>query len=111
MKFEYLDSYKYKIKTAPELIEILGDFPRTKSAILCHGVFDMLHPGHIIHLQKAKSLADILIVSITADKFVNKGPGRPVFSEIERARVLSALKIVDFVLIRSLLCVIISKKI
>lgn len=72
-----------------------------KNLVLCHGVFDMLHPGHIIHLEKAKSLGDILIVSITADKFVNKGPGRPVFSEIERARVLSALKVVDFVLINN----------
>ena len=45
-----------------------------RKIVICHGVFDLLHVGHIKHFQKAKSLGDILIVSITADKFVNKGP-------------------------------------
>lgn len=70
-----------------------------KSISLCHGVFDLLHPGHLRHLTKAKELADVLVVSITADKFVNKGPGRPVFSEQLRAESLSNLVTVDYVVI------------
>ena len=72
-----------------------------KKIVLCHGVFDLLHLGHINHFEQAKSLGDILIVSITSDKFVNKGPGRPVFNERERAKMISALQVVDFVLINS----------
>ena len=56
-----------------------------KKVVMCHGVFDLLHLGHIKHFEKAKSLGDILVVSITADKFVNKGPGRPAFNESDRA--------------------------
>lgn len=65
----------------------------------CHGVFDLLHIGHIKHLQHAKSVGDILIVSITPDRFVNKGPGRPYFPEHLRAEALAALSCVDFVVI------------
>lgn len=64
---------------------------------LCHGVFDLLHPGHLRHLEEAKSHADVLVVSVTSDSFVNKGPGRPVFSTELRAAMLAALEIVDFV--------------
>ena len=66
---------------------------------LSHGVFDLLHPGHIQHFIAAKRDVDILIVSITADKFVNKGPGRPIFNEQIRISTLSALSAVDFVTI------------
>ena len=48
-----------------------------KKVVLCHGVYDLLHYGHIEHLQEAKSQGDILVVSVTAAKYVNKGPGRP----------------------------------
>jgi rfaE bifunctional protein kinase chain/domain/rfaE bifunctional protein nucleotidyltransferase chain/domain len=99
MKFEYLDSYKYKIKSVPELIEILGDFPRTKSAILCHGVFDVVHPGHIRHLSYAKSKADLLIVSVTSDRHIKKGIYRPHVPENLRALNLAALEMVDYVVI------------
>ena len=50
---------------------------RKKKIVLCHGVFDLLHVGHINHFQTAKSYGDILVVSVTSDKYVNKGPGRP----------------------------------
>ena len=63
--------------------------------VLAHGVFDILHPGHIDHLQAARDYGDELIVSVTADEFVNKGPGRPVFTALDRARMLKALRIVD----------------
>ena len=66
---------------------------------MCHGVFDLLHPGHLRHLAHAKELADVLVVSITADRFVNKGPGRPAFTEDLRAEALASLESVDFVII------------
>jgi len=68
-----------------------------KSVAHCHGVFDLLHPGHLDHLAEAKGLADILVVSVTADKYVNKGPGRPVFSADLRLKMLGALDLVDYV--------------
>ncbi len=70
-----------------------------KSIGLCHGVFDLLHLGHIRHFQEAKKKVDILIVSLTEDKFVNKGPGRPVFTQFERAECLASLEIIDYVVI------------
>lgn len=63
----------------------------------CHGVFDLVHPGHIRHLSAAKREGDILIVTITPDRYVNKGPGRPVFNEQLRAESLAALQVVDYV--------------
>lgn len=66
---------------------------------LSHGVFDLLHPGHIQHFIAAKRNVDILVVSITSDEFVNKGPGRPIFNESIRMSTLAALTAVDFVTI------------
>lgn len=66
---------------------------------LCHGVFDLVHPGHIQHFLAAKKQVDILVVSITADKFVNKGPGRPLFNEEIRLSTLAALECIDYVTI------------
>lgn len=68
-----------------------------------YGVFDLLHPGHAKHLEEAKTLCDVLIVGITPDKQVKKrkGPGRPIFDEKLRAYLVSQLKPVDFVFIRS----------
>ncbi len=63
----------------------------------CHGTFDLLHPGHIDHLQQAKALGDRLVVTITADRYVNKGPGRPVFDQETRRAQLLALRCVDAV--------------
>ena len=68
-----------------------------KTIVLCHGVFDLLHPGHIEHLVEAKSHGDIMFVTVTPDIYVNKGPGRPVFNELHRAAMLNALAVVDFV--------------
>jgi len=65
----------------------------------CHGVFDLMHPGHLRHLQAARKAADRLVVTITPDRFVNKGPGRPVFNEFLRAESLAALEFVDWVAI------------
>ncbi len=70
-----------------------------KRIVLCHGTFDLLHTGHFRHLQRARDLGDVLIVTLTADRFVLKGPGRPVFSEQLRAENLAALACVDLVAI------------
>jgi len=70
-----------------------------KRLVHCHGVFDLLHPGHIEHLQKAKALGDILIVTVTDDPFVNKGPGRPYFTAQLRMASLAALDCVDYVML------------
>jgi len=70
-----------------------------KSIIHCHGVFDLVHPGHIRHLSYCKSKADILIVSITPDKFIKKGIYRPLVPERLRANNLSILELVDYVII------------
>jgi rfaE bifunctional protein nucleotidyltransferase chain/domain len=64
-----------------------------------HGVFDLLHPGHIRHLRSAKRLGDILVVTLTEDRYVNKGPGRPAFPDALRAEQIAALADVDFVAI------------
>ncbi len=70
-----------------------------KTIALCHGVFDLIHPGHIIHLEQAKEMADILVVSITAAKYVRKGPGRPYFDDEMRMKFLAALECVDYVML------------
>ena len=67
--------------------------------VLCHGCFDVLHAGHLAYFKAAKKYGDRLIVSITADRFVNKGPGRPYFSVERRAEMVRALSCVDGVFI------------
>ena len=69
-----------------------------KKIVLCHGVFDLFHVGHLNHINEAKKLGDILIVSVTTDKFVNKGPGRPYFNTMQRMTLLSAIRDIDFVI-------------
>ena len=70
-----------------------------KKIVLCHGVFDLLHVGHIKHLNEAKSFGNILVVTLTSDKYVNKGPSRPAFEENLRAEAISSLDAVDYVAI------------
>ena len=68
-----------------------------KTVAQCHGCFDLLHPGHIMHFQAAKKHADIVVVTITPDHYVNKGPGRPVFTEQIRMESIAAMEAVDYV--------------
>lgn len=72
---------------------------KNEKIILCHGVFDVLHHGHILHLKSAKKFGTILVVSITSDEFVNKGPNRPINNEIARMKFLTELEVVDYVYI------------
>jgi len=94
------NSSEYKILPLAQLADILQQKRKAKQKIVhAHGVFDVLHVGHIRHLTEAKSHGDILVVTITADQFVNKGPGRPFFNEHLRAEMLANLALVDFVAI------------
>lgn len=88
-----------KIINLDNIEQVLEPLRDENKIIQCHGVFDLLHIGHIKHLQHAKNFGDILVVTITADKFVNKGPGRPYFPEQLRAEALAALACVDYVVI------------
>ena len=89
-----------KIKKRDELAEIIADLKAQGRIIVqCHGVFDLLHPGHIRHLVEARSQGNILVVTLTADKYVNKGPGRPIFNHHLRAETLASMECVDFVVI------------
>ncbi len=71
------DDYRRKIKTREELREAIGPRPRARKVIMCHGTFDLVHPGHIRHLMYAKSKADVLVASLTGDAFIQKAHYRP----------------------------------
>lgn len=93
-------------KTASKILtvgEIAAWAPKFRAdglvVVQAHGTFDLLHLGHVRHLEAARALGDVLVVTITADRFVNKGPGRPVFTELLRAEMLAALHFVTYVAI------------
>ncbi len=87
-----------KIKSLEEVAIIAAKSREAgKSIILCHGVFDLVHLGHVRHFQKAREEGDILIATLTKEEHVNKGPGRPVFNGSMRAEMLAALEHVDWV--------------
>ncbi|MDR6774203.1 PfkB family carbohydrate kinase [Azospirillum sp. BE72] len=94
-----LFQYRRKIKSAAELRTLVGSRPRAKKVIMCHGVFDVVHPGHLRHLIYAKSKGDILVVSLTADQHITKGNVRPYVPQDLRALNLAAFEIVDYVII------------
>src|SRR5919206_2155314 len=91
--------YRRKIKTREELREIIGARPRPQSVIMCHGTFDLVHPGHVRHLMYAKSKADILVASLTSDAHITKANHRPFVPQDLRAMNLAALELVDYVII------------
>src|SRR6478672_10814467 len=93
------ENYKHKIKTVEELKKLIGPHPRKKRVIMCHGVFDVVHPGHVRHLLYAKTKADILVASITADRHISKGTHRPHVPQDLRAVNLAAFEVVDYVVI------------
>lgn len=89
-----------KILPLPDLAQRLEASRRGGLTIVhCHGCFDLLHIGHIRHLQAARAMGDLLVVTVTADAYVTKGEGRPAFPEALRAEALAALVCVDFVAI------------
>ena len=93
------DAYKHKIKTAAEIAEIIGKPPRRRKIVMCHGTFDLVHPGHIRHLVYARSKGAKLVVGVTADAHVKKADHRPFVPEGLRALNLAALETVDYVVI------------
>jgi rfaE bifunctional protein kinase chain/domain/rfaE bifunctional protein nucleotidyltransferase chain/domain len=93
-------NFNKKIKQIAELGSLLNAQKENNDiVVLCHGVFDLLHIGHIKYFQEAKSMGDILVVTLTPDRFVNKGPGRPAFNEKHRSEAIAALDVVDYVAI------------
>lgn len=87
-----------KMRRLDDLATLSAQFQAAgKTVVLCHGVFDLLHMGHIRHFESARREGDVLMVTVTADRHVNKGPGRPIFSEHMRAEMLAAIGYVDFV--------------
>ncbi len=91
--------FSKKVKKLEELAAAIGPRPRTRSVIMCHGMFDIVHPGHLRHLMYAKEKADILIASLTADIHATKGTMRPYVPQDLRAQNLAALEFVDYVII------------
>ena len=87
------------------LEQMLGERQRLRAAgarlVFTNGVFDLLHVGHVRYLAEARALGDALLVAINSDRTVRelKGPDRPVFEQAERAEILGALKVVDYVIV------------
>src|SRR4030067_1419380 len=89
---------KKKIQTIRNLSQTLSIIKSdNKTVVHCHGVFDLLHIGHIRHLEQAKTMGDVLVVTVTPDRYVDKGPHRPAFTEILRAEGIASLGWVDCV--------------
>ncbi|GJQ57658.1 MAG: hypothetical protein SCALA701_04590 [Candidatus Scalindua sp.] len=88
MKVLNFDALEQKIRTLKN---------EGKRIVLCHGCFDLMHPGHIKHFQSAKKMGDVLVITLTPDVYVDKGPDRPVFSQDLRADSIAALECVDYV--------------
>src|ERR1700676_2218175 len=79
-----------KVRTVDELAGFIQTIRATgRSVVQAHGTFALLHLGHVRHLESARLMADFLVVTVTADHHVNKGPGRPVFGAELRAEMLA----------------------
>ncbi len=91
-----------KLVDLAQLSTIIADLRSAgQRVVFTNGCFDIIHPGHILHLQQARQEGDVLVVAINSDESVRrlKGPDRPVFSEQERAMMLTALEPVDYIVI------------
>ena len=89
-----------KTRSLEDLARSVSQWRNARKAdrvVHCHGVFDLLHIGHIRYLERARQLGDMLVVTVTQDQYVNKGPHRPAFTESLRAEALAALDCVDLV--------------
>ena len=94
--FKYLN--EKKIIKIENLKKIIGELKsKNKKIVHCHGVFDVVHIGHLKHFKEAKKKGDKLIVTITSDRFVNKGSGRPIFKQNKRIEFVSQLTCIDYV--------------
>ena len=93
------NDFRRKIKSVEELCAIIGPRPRKNKVIMCHGTFDIVHPGHIRHLLYSREKADVLVASLTCDVHIAKSDFRPFVPEELRAMNLAALEMVDHVII------------
>lgn len=92
-------SYAGKVVTVEQLLAKIGQRPRQRKVVMCHGVFDIVHPGHLRHLAFAKEKADLLVASVTADAHSAKAEMRPYVPQELRALNLAALETVDYVIV------------
>jgi cytidyltransferase-like protein len=90
-------SINSKIYELEALTSLLDSNFTGKTIGLCHGVFDVLHAGHLRHFEEANKHVDVLVISVTADEFVNKGPGRPLNDLLSRMETLAGIEYIDFV--------------
>lgn len=92
------DATAHKILSRPELLARRAEARAAgRTVVMCHGCFDIVHPGHIRHLRQARAMGDLLLVSITGDAQISKGAGRPLIPQELRAENLAALDLVDWV--------------
>jgi rfaE bifunctional protein nucleotidyltransferase chain/domain len=100
LKILNLKSIIMKILELEELAEKIQNLKSGgKKIVHCHGCFDLMHPGHIKHFQAARKMGDVLVVTVTPDIYVDKGPDRPVFNQDLRVESIAALECVDYVAI------------
>jgi D-beta-D-heptose 7-phosphate kinase/D-beta-D-heptose 1-phosphate adenosyltransferase len=93
---------RQKIKTLADLLLLREDAKRAgKPVVFTNGCFDLLHCGHLHLLSSAKAYGDLLIVAVNSDRSVRgiKGPNRPIISERDRANLIAAMEMVDYVTI------------
>ncbi len=93
---------KDKIRTLPRLLPVLEKLRRSgKKVVFTNGCFDLIHAGHVRYLRRARAAGDLLVVGLNSDRSVKglKGEGRPLVPEAERAELLAALEMVDYVVI------------
>jgi rfaE bifunctional protein nucleotidyltransferase chain/domain len=103
LEIEHIEEYtSKKIVSLDEIKKIVSSLKEEgKKVGMCHGGFDLLHPGHVKHFESAKALCDVLVVSITSQKFVSKrkGSGRPIYSDELRSYITAGIEFVDYVVI------------
>lgn len=91
-----------RIQSRAALLAILApQRAQGRTIVFTNGCFDLVHAGHVVLLQQAAALGDILVVGLNTDRSVRrlKGPGRPVMPEMQRAQLLAALRPVDYVVL------------
>lgn len=94
-----MDYFSHKVKEFKELVALIEELKaQGKTVVQCHGVFDLIHPGHIHYFKQAKDLGDVLVVTVVPDTFATeKGPTRPYFKENARLLWVAAIDSVDYV--------------
>ncbi len=91
-----------KVVTLDDLaVRVATQRSRGARVVLCHGCFDPLHIGHIRHFREARRAGDFLVVTVTPDRFVDKGSGRPLQGQGVRAEAVAAIEAVDLVAVNA----------